>query len=273
MLSALLPALLIQWSGIGVPARAATQVPVVIARAPEGRVPQPPSTQLTLRAMEGRTAVPAEWSITPDDAVTFNAWTSTVSDAPGTWVEMTSYRGPATVHATYGAETASLAAFVYNSLAPTCYMGYPNGVRFDDVGVAKPAGTPQESDVYTIGPQNEPRMDLFWGCTGAFAVSSRSFSVHFPYGATVIRRAVGTYFGDVRVSDWRNQYTTAPALQTGDIVVFRLHDGRTAKILVDPPAPGTFGGIYLTGPPRGDFHDYIFYRHLKPVPHAIFGHH
>jgi hypothetical protein len=146
-------------------------------------------------------------------------------------------------------------------------------VRFDSDGAAKPSATPQESDVFTLGPQNQPRMDMFFGCTGAFAVAARSFSLHFPYGAAVIRRSSGVYFGNIRVSDWRNDFTVAPVLQNGDAVIFRLRDGRTAKVLVDAPAPGTFGGVYLTGPPRGDFYDYVFFHNVKPAPHAVFGSH
>lgn len=273
MVHFLLAALQIGWAGVGAPPKGSVTLPIIIARAPEGRIPMLPSAQLTLLALNGRSPVPAEWSVSPGGAVTFNPWTPSGSQSPGTGVAMTEYRGPATVRASFGAQSVSMPAFVYNSVAPTCYMSYPNGVLFNDNGVAEPAGTPQQSDVFTLGPQNTPRMNALYGCTGAFANGGSSFTVHFPFGATVIRRSSAAYFGNVRVSDWRNQYTTVPNLQSGDIVVFRLHDGRTAKLLVDPPAPGTFGGIYLAGPPHGDFYDYVFYHKVKSAPHAIFSRH
>ncbi len=270
MLHLLLAALQITWSGPGFPPGVRTTPPVIVAQPVAGRVPQ---GHLLLQAIDGSAAVPAEWSARPDNTLMFNdAVDSSAATGPGTYVGMMAYRGPAQITAIYNGRRATIEAFVYNTATAACYMGFPNGIRFDDQGNAKPAGLPQESDIFTIGPPNEPHMDVFYGCTGAFARPSSPYAVHFPYGARVLRRTSGVYFGDVRVTDWRNDFTIAPPLQSGDIVVFRLHDGRTGKILVDPPAQGTFGGIYLTGPRNGDFWDYSVYHHLQPLPHAIFGH-
>jgi len=274
MLHLLLAALQIAWSGAGAPIHGGTSVPVLIAQSPEGRTALIVHGGVTLRALEdGRTPVPAEWSIWPSDAVAFEDNASADSDIPSVNVALRGYRGPATVRASYSGQGASLPAFVYDSAAAACFMGYPNGIRFNDTGVAKPSGTPQQSDLFVMGPRNEPHMNALYGCTGAFVTASRHFTIHIPYGGAVIHRGSGIFFGDLRVSAWHNEYTTLPPLQAGDIVVFRLHDGRIAKLLYDPPAAETFGGIYLAGPPRGDFYDYVYFHHVKPVPHAIFGRH
>lgn len=270
MLHLLLVALQITWTGPGYPAGAKKTPPAIVAQPVAGRVPQ---AQLVLQALDGNAAVPAEWSAQPDNTLAFNdAIAASAATGPGAYVTTMAYRGPAQITAIYNGRRASLQAFVYNTATAACYMGFPNGIRFDDNGIAKPAGLPQESDIFTVGPPNEPHMDAFYGCMGAFVRPNQAYALHFPYGARVLRRSSGIYFGDVRVSDWRNDFTIAPPLQFGDIVIFRLHDGRTAKILVEPPAPDTFGGVYLTGPQRGDFWDYVAYHHIKEPPHAVFGH-
>lgn len=258
MLHVLLAALQVTWSGVGVPKNAVRGVPVIVAEPPQARTRRDP---VHVSAMLGNTSVPAEWRVSPDDSIGLD----------GTDLLAGDYRGYATIRATYGNETASLPAFVYGGAAVNCYLGIPNGLRFDDDGVAQPSGTPRNSDIFETGPSNQPS-DPFHGCTGAFIAASRHYTIHVPYGGTVLRYNSGAYFGTVRVSLWRNDFTIAPVLNAGDILLFKTHDGRVVKLL-DYEASGLLSGAYLTGPHRGDFADYSAFSHVKYVPHAIFGRH
>jgi hypothetical protein len=258
VLHVLLATLQITWSGVGVPKNAERTVPVIVADPPQPRMRRAP---VHLSAVAGNASVPAEWRVTPDDSVTLD----------GTDILAGDYRGYATIRATYGNETASLPAFVYGGAAVNCYLGIPNGLRFDDDGVAQPSGTPRNSDIFVTGPSNQPS-DALHGCTGAFITASRRYTIHVPYGGTVLRYGEGAFFGTVRISQWRNDFTIAPALNSGDILLFKTHDGRVVKLLNYEPA-GLLSGAYLAGPHRGEFADYSAFISSKYVPRAIFGRH
>ena len=274
MIHVLLAALQIAWSGAGYPKNAKTAVPVVVAEPVMGRASRGP---VVVRAIYDGSTVPAEWNVTPFDAINLDAnqGTSYSEAAAAAYIAPTLYRGPATLHATYGSATGSLAAFVYGSMGIACYLSFPNGARFDEDGVARPSGTPRDSDIYVTGPENKPSMRAWYGCSGAFmSPSARSFALHVPFGGTVLRYKSGVYVGDVRVSDWRDDFTIAPALNRGDVLLFRTHDGRIVKMVNDPPEQLTTSGPYLVGPYKGgEFWDYLTYHPLKKPSHAIFGRH
>lgn len=257
MLHVLLATLQITWSGVGVPKNAGAGVPVILAAPPGPRTQRAP---VHLSALRDGAAVPAEWRVTPDDSVALDG----TDIAPG------DYRGFATIRAVYGNETATLPAFAYGGAAVNCYLGIPNGLRFDDDGVAQPSGTPRNSDIFVTGPSNQPT-DPLHGCTGAFIAPARHYALHLPYGGTVLRYGSGAYFGTVRVSQWRNDFTIAPVLNAGDVLLFRTHDGRIVKLLNYDA--GLLSGAYLTGPNRGEFADYSAFVTSKYMPHAIFGRH
>lgn len=271
MLHVVLAALQITWSGAGYPKNAKGVVPVVVAKPYSVRVSRTP---IAVRALDAGSVVPAEWSVSPQYAINLDAEPDETSmPEAAAYIAPTDYRGPATLHATYGSLTASLPAFVYGSAALGCYMSFSNGLRFDEDGVARPSGTPRDSDVFETGLANQPRMSPLQGCTGAF-IASRGFTVHVPYGGTVLRYKSGAYFGDVRVGNWHDDFTIVPALHDGDILVFRTHDGRLAKLLVDSPDSGVISGPYLVGPYKGgEFWDYLTYHPVKKPSHAIFGRH
>jgi hypothetical protein len=258
MLGILLAALQIAWSGVGYVKMPQT-VPVIVANPPAARVPLP---GLTLLALQDGRYVDADWSTTPEGAI----------DLDAAWPKAQSYRGPVTIHARYGSSSASTPGFVYGSASVGCYIGSVNGLRFDDSGVAHSTGTPRESDIYAEGPANAPPMDIFSGCIGPF-VSSSALQLHAPFGASVISHSSRQYFGYVRPSEFHGEYTRLPALQTGDIVLFRTRDGRLVKMLDYEPAPGVLGGAYLVAQPRADFSDYAFYARHKYAPRALFGPH
>lgn len=255
----LLAALQITWGGVGYPRNAALPVPAILADPPQARRPR---AKMRLRALEDGAAVPAEWSADPTDALELN----------GGYVAPAQYRGYVRIRAAFGNESATLPAFAYDSAAVNCYMGFPDGLRFGDDGVANPSGTPENSDIYQTGPANQPR-DVFRGCTGAFIDSGPKYVLHVPYGGTVLRYRSGAYFGAARVSQWRNDFTIAPVLNPGDILLFKTQDGRVVKMLDYEPATGVLSGAYLVGPHRGEFADYAAFMQVKYVPHAIFGNH
>jgi hypothetical protein len=162
------------------------------------------------------------------------------------------------IHARYRADTAVLPAFVYRSLAVSCYFTFPDGLAIDSDGDAQTTGTPQESDIYQTGPAHNPASDMFRGCSGAFIDATHTtYPLHVPYGATLIPAAQGVYFGDVSVSAWRNDFSVVPQLHTGDILLFKTKDARVVKLLVYPSSGGSLSGAYLAGPPHGDFLDYV----------------
>jgi hypothetical protein len=134
-----------------------------------------------------------------------------------------------------------------------CYAGVASdGVRFDADGVARTVGTPAESDIYEMGPANSPEMDIHRGCTGAFIDPTQTTGpIHVPYGGTIV---TNTYFGDISVRAWRNDFTILPQLHAGDALLFKTKDGRVVKVLVYSE---DLAGAYITGPPRGDFLDYV----------------
>lgn|GEM_PF-6045809 len=252
MLHLLLAALAITWYGIG-PAAPPTVVPAIVAHPNGGRVT---ARSVLLHAYEGREQVAAEYSVTPSNAIVFSSTDSmgVAGYANDSYVFPGRYQGPATIRARYGGDSATLPAFVYNSLSVNCYMGAPsNGVHFDTGGVAQFAGTPAESDIYESGAANSPRMDIHRGCTGAFIdPAARRPSIHVPYGGTIVS---GAYFGNVSVQAWRSDFTIVPELRPGDTLLFKTKDGRVVKVLVYPGEPLT--GAYIAGPPRGDFFDYV----------------
>jgi hypothetical protein len=251
-------ALQILWSGVGVPSGAAQPVPVIVANPPQARVSRSP---IHLAAVDRGTQMPAEWRVTPEESLNFD----------GTDIGPGDYRGLATIRATFANQSASIPAYVYGGAAVNCYLGIPNGLRFDEDGVAQPSGTPHNSDIFETGPANQPR-DPLHGCTGAFIAPSRHYAIHVPYGGTVLKYHSGVYFGTVRVSQWRNDFTIVPVLNTGDILLFKTHDGRVVKLLNYEPS-GLLSGAYLAGPPRGEFADASAFVTSKYVPHAIFGRH
>ena len=273
MLHALLAALQITWSGIGSPPGAHTVRPAIISRPPAGRAPnRPVQFQLLLDG----TPAGADWSVDPNDALLF-----TDTDPSGYYggtsqmyaLPSGAYHGPVTIRASHGNGFATLPGYVYPSAAVSCYVSFENGLLFDDNGFAKPAAQPQSSDIFVTGPANGPR-DQFRGCTGAFVDPFQvSYPVHVPYGGTVVRAGSGTFFGDLSVKNWRDDFTRLPAVHPGDAVLFKTRDGRVVKFLVYPFAGGSLSGAYLTGPPRGDFEDYVRYHRLKMQPRAIFGSH
>lgn len=258
MLHVIVAALQILWSGIGVPGDTNRGVPLIVADPPQTRATRPATH---LQAVSGAVNVPAEWRVSPEDSLVLD----------GTDVQPGDYRGYATVRAVFGNESATLPAFVYSGAAVNCFLGIPNGLRFDDDGVAQPSGTPHNSDIFMTGPSAQPT-DALRGCTGAFIVPSRRYTIHVPYGGTILRRKTGAYFGSVRVSQWRNDFTIVPVLNSGDILIFKTHDGRVVKLL-NYDSRGVLSGAYLTGPYRGDFADYSAFTQEKYIPHAIFGHH
>lgn len=272
LIAAAVASLQIVWSGPGRPAAARANLPAIISSPPAGQRPSPP---VRFGLIYGNSSVGGDWTASPLDTVTF-----TDTDPAGYTAQSTEtfarpqgeFRGPVTIRASYANIVATLPAFVYPSTAVSCYMGFQNGARFDDVGIAQTAGHPQESDIFVTGPQNGPA-NAFRGCTGAFVdPRTRQYPIHVPYGGTVIRAGRNVYFGDVSVRDWHYDFTQTPVLRPGDILLFKLRDGRVVKLLVYPFSGGELSGAYLTGPPRGDFQDYVIYHHVKPHVHALFGH-
>jgi hypothetical protein len=247
-----LAALVLTWHGIGL-TQSPPVVPAIVAHPSGGRVP---ARSVLLQAYEGRAQVVADYSVTPANAIVFSAIDpmGVAGYANDSYALAGRYRGPAIIQARYGRDSATLPAFVYDSLYVSCYMGASsNGVRFDTDGVAQNAGTPAESDIYETGPANSPEMDIHRGCTGAFINPAATTSpVHVPYGGTVV---AGIYFGNVSVRAWRNDFTIVPELRVGDVLLFKTKDGRVVKVLVYPGAE--VSGAYITGPPRGDFFDYV----------------
>lgn len=261
MIGVVLAALTVTWSGIGYPRAAQQPVPLILAQPPQTRGLRPP---VQLRAVIGNTVVPAEWSVDPQGAAAV---------AGGAIAPPLQYRGYLRIRAAFGDQSATLPAFAYDSAAVDCYMGFPDGLRFDADGVANASGTPENSDIFQTGPANQPR-DVFRGCTGAFIDGAR-YVLHVPYGGTVLHPQSGAYFGTVGVAQWRNDFTIAPVLRAGDILLFKTRDGRVVKMLDYEPTAGVLSAAYLVGPHRGDFADYLAFSHTKTryVPHALFGNH
>jgi hypothetical protein len=203
--------------------------------------------------------------VTPANAIVFSSTDpmGVVGYANDSYAFAGRYRGPAMIHARYGRDSTTLPAFVYDSLSVNCYIGArSNGAYFDADGIAQAAGTPAESDIYESGPANSPQMDIHRGCTGAFIDPAATTSpIHVPYGGTIVR---GAYFGNVSVQAWRNDFTVLPQLRIGDTLLFKTKDGRVVKVLAYPGEPLT--GAYITGPPRGDFLDYVTW-HPKRKSH------
>jgi len=252
-----LAALVIGWSGTGHgPARKA--VPVVVALPPGGRVPNRP---VELQSYLGRKAVVSDYSVTPRDAITFSSTDplGLAGYAPDAYaLPSKRYHGPATIQARYQNETASIPAFVYDSLAVSCYFMFPDGLTFDSGGNAVASGTPAESDIFQAGPENVPQMDAFRGCAGAFIDRAQTtFPLHVPYGGTLI--AAQNYIGDVSVKQWRNDFSIVPQTHAGDILLFKTRDGHVVKALVYPASGNAFSAAYVSAPPKHEFADYAYY--------------
>lgn len=267
MLHLLLAALQIVWIGPGhpVPDRA---VPAVIAKWPSGRVPVQP---VELRAFDGKTEVGADYRVAPAGGVIFSDESPLYGRpyAEGTYVYPQGRWTPVSLEARYARQSALLPGFVYETMAVSCYIGMTDGVSFDADGVAHPTGTPAQSDLYQAGPENTPQMDIFRGCTGAFIDPAQTtFPLHVPYGGTLIRRETGTYIGDVSVSAWRDDFTVVPQLRAGDLLLFKTKDGRIVKFLAEPVTGDALTAAYITGPPRGDFYDYLTW-HPKKRKHVL----
>lgn len=256
MLHVAVAALVITWSGTG-HGPASRAVPVVVALPPGGRVPNRP---VQLQSYIGRKALVSDYSVTPRDAIVFSS-----SDPQGVMgfaadayaLPSKHYHGPATIQARYQNQTGSIPAFVYDSLAVSCYFMFPDGLSFDANGDAVAAGTPAESDIYQAGPENIPQMDAFRGCAGAFIDRAQTtFPLHVPYGGTLVAR---TYVGDVSVKQWRNDFSIVPQTRPGDVLLFKTKDGRIVKALVYPASGNAFSAAYVTAPPKREFADYAFY--------------
>jgi hypothetical protein len=271
---ALLAALQIAWNGPGLPSDARTPVPALIAPALPGRITTP---AITLRATMNGEPVPALWHVNPDDAIAFASdMTPRYYDptAPETPISVGSYRGPATIDATYANATASLDAFVYDSVGVGCFTNFPNGVTFSEDGRALASGTPYQSDIFFTGAGTPPQGPAWTGCTGPF-ISLRvpEPTLRVPYGGTIVRYESGAYFGYVPSSAWRNEFTVVPPMHPGDILIFRTHDNRIVKFLAVASLPHLFGGPYLLAGYRSEFADVRYYTRHKYAPHAVFGHH
>ncbi len=275
MVAVLLAALQIVWTGPGHPAGSHSGVPAIIARAIAGRGPAEPRE---LRLVDGATPVWAHWQVAPEDGVVFSNELAPryYAGTPGTYVSPADYRGPVTLHAGYQGRDYTLPGFVYDSIAVGCFMNFYNGLRFDDDGAAHASGTPYESDIFFSGAAHVPGRTPWYGCTGPFTSPNRTFVLHVPYGGRLLRPQDGAYFGYVRASDWRDEFTIAPAVHPGDILIFRTRSGRIVKMTADDialmPGPDAFGGAYLVSL-NGEFADYAYYTRHPYQPHAVFGPH
>lgn len=268
MVHLLLAALQIVWSGPGDAAPGKQVTPAVVWRPLAVRRPARPAV---LYATENGLPVEVQWSVTPDDGAIFSddlaqhvypAFGSTLVDAG-------QYRGAIVVRASRGSVEATLPAYVYDTMAVGCIMNVSNGLRFEDDGVARPAGAPAESDIFMTG--DAPHTLTPWqGCTGPF-ISARpniDRELHVPLGGTIAR---GIAFTAVHASMWRDDFTIAPPLQPGDVLLFRTRSGRVVKFLC---APRDFAmGPYITTGAGKEFADYAYYVHHPYTPHAVFGPH
>ncbi len=270
MLHVLLAVLHIVWSGPGHP-RGAALVPVIIARPISGRTQSAPRQ---VRLLDGSTPVWGDWRALPDESVVFSDDLAPryYAGTPGTYVSTGSYRGPVTLRASYGGQSATLPGFAYDSAAVGCFMSFYNGVRFDDDGLAQPSGTPYLSDIFVTGAGHQPAGPPWYGCTGPFITpDAHGFAVHVPYGGTLLRASAGAFFGYVRAAQWRGDFTVSPVIKTGDILIFRTRTGRVVKLCAEGPAPDAIGGAYLVAATNGEFYDYAYYTRHPYRPHALFG--